>query len=269
MDETVITSRDNARVRHARAVRDGKVSDKIFVEGVRLCEEAVRAGLTIDEVFHSPDLIRDERGSRLLIEIKRTDTSISVISEKIFASLSDTKTPQGILMLADRPQTDASVLELAAEFVPLLVIIHRLNNPANAGAVLRTAEAAGATGIIATTGTTDLFSPKALRGAMGSSFRLPIWTGAQFAEALKWCAERGVRTVCADIRATQAHTELDWSKPRALIVGAEANGLEPDEIALADEALKIPMRQPVESLNVAAAAAIILYEAARQRAVGS
>lgn len=266
MSEQVIKSRDNERVRRARGVREGKADGEIFIEGVRLCEEAARASLVVKDVLHTEELSRDERGARLLSNLKKNGARAAVVSEKVFASLSDTKTPQGIVVIAARPRSDASVLEQALTEDSLLVILHRLNNPANAGAIVRTAEAAGACGIIATAGTTDIFSPKALRGAMGSSFRLPVWTGAQFSEALKWCAARGIRTLGADIRAARSHTEFDWTIARALIVGAEASGLSDDEIAEADEALKIPMRPPVESLNVAVAAAIILYEAARQRA---
>jgi TrmH family RNA methyltransferase len=149
--------------------------------------------------------------------------------------------------------------------VPLIVVMHGISNPSNAGAILRTAEAAGATGAITTHGSTDLFSPKALRGAMGSSLRLPLWTGAEFAEIIHWCAHRSVRTVCADVRAARSHTEIDWTVPRALILGGETAGLGAGERAAADEALRIPMRAPVESLNVAVAGAIVLYEAARQR----
>ncbi len=104
---------------------------------------------------------------------------------------------------------------------------------------------------------------------MGSSLRLPLWTGARFQEAVEWCVERNVKTVCTDLHAERAHTEIDWTVPAALILGEEAAGLAPAEVAAADEALRIPMRPPVESLNVAVAAAVVLYEAARQRAVGS
>lgn len=265
MSMDVITSRDNVRVRQTRAARDGKATDKIFIEGVRLCEEALQAGLHVEEALHTAELMQDERGARLLSELERVGARLSVVSERVFASVSDTKTPQGIAMVAARPQADAGLLENALKDATLLVILHRLNNPANAGAILRTAEAAGVGGIIATAGTCDLFSAKALRGAMGSSFRLRIWVGADLKEALGWCKQRGVRTICADIRAALSHTEVDWTIPRALIVGPEASGLSVDEIALADEALRIPMQEPVESLNVAVAAGIILYEAARQR----
>lgn len=269
MSDKIITSRDNALVKQARAVRDGRSRELIFIEGVRLCEEAVNASLAIQDVICSEKIIGDERGSRLLETLKRVSRRTIVVSESVFASISDTKTPQGIVALCLRPETKESTLIKNAGEVPLLVIMHRINNPSNAGAILRAAEAAGVSGVILTEGATDIFSPKALRGAMGSSFRLPLWTGARFQEVLAWCRERSIRTICADLRARRAHTEIDWTRPSALIVGSEAKGLTAEEIAAADEALRIPMRAPVESLNVAIAAAIVLYEATRQRAAGS
>jgi TrmH family RNA methyltransferase len=268
-------------------VRDGKQRDLIFIEGVRLCEEAARARLSIQDVLHTERLALDERGMRLLRTLNDLSDRTTCVSEQALASVSDTKTAQGIVLLAARPQRtwdEGWGLELSRELNqrsnappghttpvtrhPLIVIMHRINNPANAGAILRTAEAAGAGGVVTTAGTADLFSPKALRGAMGSTFRLPLWEGARFSDALAWCARHGIRTVsttAASSSAGRAHTEVDWTKARALVVGHEGGGLEQDEIAATDEAVIIPMRDPVESLNVAVATAIILYEAARQR----
>jgi RNA methyltransferase, TrmH family len=267
MSEQIITSRDNALVKRARAVRDGKVREQIFVEGLRLCEEALQA-LGVDDitdVIYTERIARDRRGARLLAKLKNFNARLASASESVFSSISDTKTPQGIVMLAARPNTGPSAL-LKNE-VPLIVVLHRINNPSNAGAILRAAEAAGATAVVLTEGSADIFSPKALRGAMGSSLRLPLWTGARFQEVVEWCGERGVKTICTDLRAERAHTEIDWTAPAALILGEEAGGLTPEEVASSDEALRIPMRPPVESLNVALAAAIVLYEAARQRVV--
>ena len=268
MSDRIVTSRDNALVKRARAARDGRLRELIFVEGVRLCEEAARAPLAVQDVICTERGASDGRGARLVGAWKEAGRPVTFVSESVFASLSDTKTPQGLAALALRPETNKSEpLEAAAAEAPLLVILHRINNPSNAGAILRTAEAAGAAGAILTKGTADIFSPKALRGAMGSSFRLPLWTNAPFREALAWCKGRGVKTVGADLRAGRAHTEVDWAGASALIVGAEGSGLEAEETVQADELLRIPMRPPVESLNVAVAAAVVLYEAARQRNV--
>lgn len=270
MSERVITSRDNALVKRARAVRDGRVREQIFVEGLRLCEEALPA-LCVDDitdVVYTERIARDERGSRLLDALRAAGARTALVDEAVFSSVSDTRTPQGVVLLAARPATGPAALDESAGETPLVVILHRVNNPANAGAILRAAEAAGATAAILTEGSADIFSPKALRGAMGSTLRLPLWTGARFQEVVDWFQQRGVRTVCTDLRAQKAHTEIDWTVSSALILGGEAAGLAPEEVAAADEAVRIPMRPPVESLNVAVAAAVVLYEAARQRAAG-
>ena len=264
--EIVITSRDNAQVRAARAVRDGRQRELIFIEGRRLCDEAMSAGLIVEEAFFTEEFARDERHATFLQILRRAVGDRSyLVSERVIDFISDTKTPQGVVLLARRPAARANVLESLTEKNPMLVILHRVNNPLNAGSILRTAEAAGAHGAITTIGSLDIFSAKALRGAMGSSFRLPVWTGAAYAEVLAWCRARKIVAVATDVRGERLYSEVDWRKPVALIIGAEASGLTVDEAVAADEAVRIPMHAPVESLNVGVAAAILLYEAARQR----
>lgn len=267
MNETIITSRDNQLARRARAVREGRVEGQIFIEGLRLAFEAARAALAIDHVICTEQFAQDERGKQIFPLLGKARGRVALMSQSVFSSLSDTKSPQGIIILAARPHAGRAALE--QQTTPLLVVMHELNNPSNAGAILRTAEAAGATGAATTAGTTDIFSPKALRGAMGSSFRLPLWTGVAFEEIVGWCKRRGIQTLAADLRATRLHTQADWTKATALFVGAEAHGLLHAEAAKLDERVRIPMRAPVESLNVAVATSVMLYEAERQRTAGS
>jgi len=270
MTDKMIKSRSNAMVKYARAVRDGKHRGQIFLEGLRLCEEA-RDSLSVDDirdVIYTERISRDERGAELLRTLRESGKPLTLVSESVFASICNMKSPEGIVILATRPDTKHSSSLIISGEVSLLVILHRINNPSNAGAILRTAEATGVTGAIVTEGTTDIFAPKALRGAMGSSLRLKIWTDANFFKAIEFCRKQAIRVVCAELHAEHSHTEIDWTVPIALVVGSEATGLEPDEIAAADESLTIPMRPPVESLNVAVATGIILFEAARQRAEG-
>jgi TrmH family RNA methyltransferase len=264
MTSETITSRKNPLAQRARAVRDGRERELVFVEGVRLCEEALRASVVFEVVLYTRTLTEDERGRALLGRLREVCQNIHVVSEDVLESVSDTKTPQGIVALARRPPTGREVFECAAG-VPLFVVMHRANNPSNAGAVLRVAEAAGATGVILTKGSTDPLSPKSLRGSMGSAFRLPLWTGPTLEEALGWCDLRGIRTVATEAGAPSLHTELDWTTARAVVVGPEAGGLSEAELGAAVEAVRIPMREPVESLNLATALAVVLYEAARQR----
>ncbi|HEX8687880.1 MAG TPA: RNA methyltransferase [Pyrinomonadaceae bacterium] len=264
MTREAITSRKNPLVQRARAARDGRERDVVFAEGVRLCEEALRAGVGLELVLYARTLAEDGRGRGLLEKLREACPAVHLVAEDVLDSVSDTKTPQGVVALARRPPTGRAVVE-SAEGVPLVVIIHRANNPSNAGAMLRVAEAAGATGVVLTKGSTDPLSAKSLRGSMGSAFRLPLWTGPTLAEALGWCAARGIRTAATAADARAAHTEVDWTLPRAVVVGPEAGGLSEEEARAADEGVRIPMRASVESLNVAVALAVVLYEAARQR----
>ncbi|MDT5270893.1 MAG: methyltransferase, TrmH family [Acidobacteriota bacterium] len=264
MTSETITSRKNPLAQRARAVRDGREKEFVFVEGVRLCEEALRASVMFEAVLYTRTLSEDKRGSTLLERLREVCLNTHVVSEDVLESVSDTKTPQGVVALARRPQTGREVVERAVG-VPLVVVMHRANNPSNVGAVLRVAEAAGATGVILTKGSTDPLSPKSLRGSMGSAFRLPLWTGTTLEEVLGWCAVRAIHTVATAAGVSSLHTELDWTTPRAVVLGPEAGGLSEDELSAAGEAVRIPMREPVESLNLATALAVLLYEAARQR----
>jgi TrmH family RNA methyltransferase len=260
-----ITSRDNSLLRQARAVRDGKEEDLVFVEGLRLSEEALRSGLAIETVIVSDELAAKPKVASLVAELEKVASRIVSVSEKLLESVSYTKTPQGIVLLASRPQSRELDLEWKMESAELLVVMHRINNPVNVGAILRTAEAAGATGAVATEETSDPFSPKSLRGAMGAAFRLPIWRGPTYQAALAWCAGHTIQTVCADVHSSTGYDEVDWTLPSALILGPESSGLSKTEIVAANKSVGIPMREPTESLNVAVAAGILLYEAARQR----
>ena len=260
-----ITSRDNSLLRQARAVRDGKIDQSIFVEGLRLCEEALRSGLTIEAVIVSEELAGKQKASSLLNALEKASERTATVSETLLESISYTKTPQGIVLLASRPESSAELFASKQTDNPLIVVMHKINNPVNVGAILRTAEAAGASGAIATREASDPFSPRSLRGAMGSAFRLPIWIGPTYEEALNWFSERGIRIVCADLHASTAYDQVDWRRPSALVLGPESSGLTREEMAAANQSVRIPMHGPAESLNVAVATGVLLYEAARQR----
>jgi len=260
-----ITSRDNSLLRLARAVRDGKDTEYIFVEGLRLCEEALRSSLKIEALIVSEELLRKERVAGSIEELSRASRRSASVSEKLLESISYTKTPQGIVVLARRPESSQERLSASIDNKALLVVLHQINNPVNVGAILRTAEAAGAAGVITTRNTSDPFSPKSLRGAMGSAFRLPIWTGPDYEEMIDWCRKRKIQTVCADAEASLAHTDFDWTRATALLLGPESTGFTAGEMEGATQVVRIPMHGAVESLNVSVAAGILLFEAARQR----
>ena len=260
-----ITSRDNALLRHARAVRDGKAHESIYVEGLRLCEEALSSNLNIEAVIYSEQIAKKDRAAELIHQLENVAAKSASVSEKLLESISYTKTTQGIVVLAARPEISDTEFKKAQSEDPLVVVLHGINNPVNVGAILRTAEAAGATGVITTKGTSDPFSPKSLRGAMGSAFRLPIWAQVEMQDVVSWCRRQKIRTVAADAAGSQSYVNLDWRIPTALIMGPESAGLSEAELAEADVSVNIPMQGSTESLNVAVAAGILLYEAHRQR----
>lgn len=260
-----ITSRDNSLLRQVRAVRDGKTDDMIFIEGLRLSEEGRLSQLEIEAVIVSEELLRKERAAAVIDAIAAVSKRTATVSEKLLESVSYTRTPQGIIVLAKRPAASEARLAAGLAADSLLVVLHQINNPVNVGAILRTAEAAGASGVIATANSSDPFSPKSLRGAMGSAFRLPIWSGPDYAEMIAWCRKHGLTTVCADVEANVSYTDIDWTKPTALLLGPESTGFTPEELNEADLKVSIPMKGAAESLNVSVAAGVFLFEAARQR----
>jgi RNA methyltransferase, TrmH family len=263
-----ITSRENPKLKLVRKVRDGRVKELIFVEGLRLAKEVLRSDLSVKEVFFDETFYANERNAELISAFQQQNISINEISDKIFPSIADTQTSQGIILICRKPQTNKQKFE--AEFsrqspkLPIVILLHQINNPSNLGAILRSAEAVNVVGIIVTNNSADVFSPKSLRASMGAGFRLNIWTNGGFDEVLDWTREKNLTSTAADINAEKSYTEIDWNTPRLLIFGSEAHGLSAGEREKVDETLIIPMENEVESLNLAVSCGIILFEAKRQ-----
>ncbi len=260
-----IICRDNQKLKFARSVREGRENDLIFVEGLRLSEEILKTDLKTQNVFFASKFLQTTRAKTIIESFLIQKVEVLEIDEKIFDSLSDTKTSQGIIVIAKKPQTGKAIIEKNLSAIPFLLLLHQINNPSNLGAILRTAEAVGINGVITTKGTTDVFSVKALRGAMGANLRLPFWTNADFSAAIGWTMEKGLKSVCADIRSKKSYLKIDWNLPRLLVIGSEGHGLNEEERNQTAESLIIPMANEVESLNVAVACGVILFEAKRQR----
>jgi TrmH family RNA methyltransferase len=147
----------------------------------------------------------------------------------------------------------------------LVVIVVDVQDPGNAGAIVRVAEAGGATGVIASGVTADPFGWKALRGSMGSALRLPVVNGGAAAEAIADARRHGCRVIAAAPRGGRSVFDIDLTGPVAILIGGEGPGLAPSVVDAADERVTIPMQAPVESLNAAVTAALLVYEARRQR----
>jgi len=264
----LITSPANPQLKHARRVRDGREPDAVFVEGERLCEECLRSGLALTAGFHAASI--SPRAQAIVAELRRRHCPLYEISEAALSTVSDTVTSQGVILLAARPTYALDqVLSRRVRGAALIVGLDAVQDPGNLGTIVRTAEAAGASGLVALPGSADAFAPKALRSAMGSAFRLPMVTDVAPDELITACRMAGITVAATAADAPQVYSDYDWRRPTLVILGNEARGVSPNLSAQGDVRLRIPLHPPVESLNVAAAVAVILFEAARQRAEGA
>ncbi|MEK7832573.1 MAG: RNA methyltransferase [Acidobacteriota bacterium] len=258
----LITSPANERLKHARRVRDGREDNLIFVEGERLIEECLQSDLAMEACFHSPEL--SPRAQTILAELTERACPLLPTADAVLATISDTVNTQGLILIAERPSaTLAQVLSSGG----LFACLDAVQDPGNFGTILRTAEAAGAKGVIALKGSVDAFAPKTLRSAMGSAFRLPIATDVGLEEFLAKTSAAGLKVVATTAEAEISYSNFDWRQPAVIVLGNEANGVRQELLESCDARVNIPLCAPVESLNVAAAAAVILFEAARQKAI--
>jgi TrmH family RNA methyltransferase len=260
-----VSSRRNPLVKRLRALkaRAARADPELaLLEGVTLIEEALLSGVHLAEVVASPRAARDMRSGALLDRLRQEAVPVSSVDDALLASLSELETSQGLLALARRPSFDE---ERMFTGLPLVLVAVGIQNPGNLGGLLRTAEAAGATGVFLTEGTADPFSWKALRGSMGSAFRLPHVGPLPAQEALARLKARRVRVLAAAADAQVAYDRADLRGPVAILLGSEGSGLPEALVAEADQRVSVPMRGAVESLNVGVAAGILLFEAVRQR----
>jgi TrmH family RNA methyltransferase len=259
-----IASRHNPIARTFRALAHGRADDGLLLDGVRLVEDALASGARIRTAAVSRALLSRAGGAdRLVSALEASGARVVAVPPTVMAFMSPVHTPSGLVAIAE--PTVASLDAAFAGAPQLTLILEHLQDPGNVGAVVRTADAAGATGVVACGETADPFGWKALRGAMGSTFRLPVVARADTAAAVSAARERGLRVVAATPRGGTPMYDADLTRPVAILMGGEGAGLATGTAALADERVTIPMRAPVESLNVAVSAALILYEACRQR----
>ena len=280
-ESAVLISRDNRWLKEFRmALRGGLPTESGFVgvEGVRLVEETLRSGCSIQAVLFSESGQRHHERLAPLIDRPEMGFPTLRTTDRLFEGLADTEHPQGVAALVKPRETsfDDLVNSSGSACAPLLVVLAGVQDPGNVGTIFRTAAAFGATGAATAasgvSGTASPYSPKALRASAGTALHLPILAGMSLPILLTQFKIAGIRTLASSVRTPEdggqpllAPWEVDWCQPIALLVGNEGAGL-PEEIEhSADARIRIPMATGVESLNAAAAAAVVFYEAARQR----
>lgn len=258
----VITSPDNEKVRYLRSLHEHSARQRarrFLIEGVRLVEEALAAGVAPELVLADEESLgRTVRGLALLERLRHLPGYFRVTPRALKAA-AETVTPQGVVAAVPFPEPPP-----AAGAAAIALVVDGIQDPGNVGTILRTAEAAGARPVLLAPGTVDPFSPKVVRAAMGAHFCLPLVAGP-------WDTIgpylQGRAVWLADVGAGVPYYEIDWSLPSAVIIGSEARGASAQAEKMATGRLTIPMVGRAESLNAAIATGVILFEALRQHAV--
>ena len=266
---TTITSLQNARVKDAVRLRDRRHREKqqrIRIDGFRELARAIRSGIAMLEVFVCEPLLGRERTAELTAMLAESSAQILPVGEPVFQKLAFGNRAEGVLGIAEMPRPSLSELRLPEN--PLVAILERVEKPGNIGAVLRSADASGISALIVADAATDLYNPNAIRASLGTIFTMPVCS-ATTTETLAWLRHRGMAIYAARVDGSVPYTEVDYRRPAAVVLGSEAEGLSAawptDEVT----AVSVPMLGVADSLNVSATAAVLFYEALRQRSVSS
>lgn len=259
----MITSTANDRVKYIRSLvahpRE-RHNERVFVvEGIRLVQAALEAGRTFMLVLYAPEqLATTAAGQQLLTTLAHQPYSYAATA-RVVAAASDTTTPQGVVAVTPW-------LDLPPQPTGMWLILDGVQDPGNVGTLLRSAEAVGVGGVWCSRGTVDVFSPKVVRAGMGAHFWLPIQQQLTWDELPPIIAQRPPTPIYATLaNGTTAYTHVDWREPSVVILGNEAQGLSQQALAMATDTLVIPMVGRAESLNVAVAGSVIMFEMLRQK----
>lgn len=260
----MISSVHNPTIKYVRSLQarsNERRTEKAFViEGVRLLEEAQNSNWESRLVLYSEEL--SGRGMQLVEAFQSQGTKVAAVSSKVMRAVSDTETPQGILAVMGMRSLPIP------EILDFVLVLDRLRDPGNLGAILRSAAAVSVQAVFLTPGTADQFSPKVMRGAMGAHFRVPVHN-AEWEEIRSRIVDSGLRSYLAVVNRGQVYYQADYRPPLALILGGEASGAGESAYQTAESLIHIPMPGGGDSLNVSVAAGILLFEVGRQRGMRS
>lgn len=265
----MITSTSNRQMKQVSALlkksKERREEQCFIVEGPKMVMEAPKQWLKA--VYISESFEKNPQQQSVLQALKerceKVDAQFEVVADSVFKSVSDTQTPQGVLAVISMPEYKMEEL-LRGEKTNLL-ILESIQDPGNLGTMLRTGEGAGITGIIMNKTTVDLFNPKTIRSTMGSIYRVPFFVADDLEKVIAELKDKGVSIYAAHLKGNHAYDEEDYTKACGFLIGNEGNGLSNEIAELADTYIKIPMEGRVESLNAAISAALLMYEANRQR----
>jgi TrmH family RNA methyltransferase len=265
MRATTITSASNQRIKDAAKLRDRRQRDRqnrFAIDGARELLRALGVGLPLDEAFVCPELCVTPESRQVAAALDAAAVACWQVTPEVFEKLAFGQRRDGVLAIAKSRKPQLAELKLASG--GLIGVMAGLEKPGNVGAVLRSADAAGVAAVIVADPHTDLFNPNCIRASLGTIFTMPV-AQATAAEALAWLRARGVRMLAARVDAEQLYSEVDWHGDVAVVLGSEAAGLSDEWHASDVRPIKLPMCGAADSLNVSATAAVLFYEALRQR----
>lgn len=260
-----ITSMKNEGIRELLALRDRNARDAAkltVIDGNKEIQAALEAGVKFRTLYICEEMIERKSASWFLARFAKMDVNILAASRPVFAKIAFGERMEGMVAVAHQPRLRLNDLKLSAN--ALLVLVEGVEKPGNLGAILRTCDAAGADGLIVCEGRTDVYNPNVIRASLGAVFTVPV-ISCENQEALDFCKAKKVLIFGAFPEAKELYTKGDYRRSSAVILGSEHNGLTSFWSKNADAKVSIPMTGKVNSLNVATSAAIILYEAVRQR----
>ena len=263
----IIASPHNSLVKTVASLRQKKYRDELglfTVEGVRLSEEIVAAGWPVESCVYTAAAADDSRAAVLLDALRGKRCRLVQVSDQIYAKISDTQQPQGIMLVAAK-RTVSFADVLARSPRPLIAVLDGIQDPGNAGTIIRTADAAGCSGVVMLRGCADPYAGKTVRATMGSLFHLPVVANMASDDFLRDLAAVAIPLIATDLTGATVYSAARLSGPAAIVFGNEGAGVGAELLAKAAERIIVPIYGKAESLNVATAAAVILYEAARQR----
>ncbi|HAU30884.1 MAG: putative tRNA/rRNA methyltransferase YsgA [Desulfotomaculum sp. 46_296] len=261
-----VNSLQNPRVKYISRLyrpRFGKKEGKFVIEGSLMVSEALQYNWPAEQIVCTPAWLESPRGRLVQGLANAAGIELVRVSQEVFEKLSATETPQGVLAVLKRCEKELD--QLAFENPTLVVLVDGVQDPGNVGTIIRSADAAGAQGVILLKGTADLYNPKTLRATMGSLFHIPVIEAGSIVEAQRFAKTAGLRLVAGSPSAKQTIISCDLKAPAIIAVGSESGGCSEELLSICDHVVKIPMPGLAESLNAAVAVSIILYEAVRQR----
>ncbi len=262
---TSITSRQNPRVKDAARLRERRHRERqqrILIDGVRELTRAMRGNVNLLEVFVCESQCTGADAKRLLETLPDCGAEILPVTEPVFEKLSFGDRAEGVLGVAEMPRSVLAELPLPER--PLVAVLQGVEKPGNVGAVLRSADGAGLSALIVADGRTDLYNPNAIRASLGTIFTVPVCAAATD-ETLDWLRAGGLQIFAARVDGSVRHSEVDYRGPTAIVLGSETSGLSAAWRADDVVAVQVPMLGVGDSLNVSATAAVLFYEALRQR----